>query len=121
MEYYVGLDVSVKHTAICIVDRDGRVAREAALYTEPGTLAAFLHGTGLSFERVGLEAGPLSSWLYAGLAQAGLPAVCVEARHMQAAPKRGARHPAIARNPHASPCEVVKHRCFSRHSFAAPT
>ena len=46
MEYYVGLDVSVKHKAICVVDRDGEVVREAALYTDPETLAAFLHGTG---------------------------------------------------------------------------
>ena len=85
MEYYVGLDVSVKQTAICVVDRDGEVVREAALYTEPETLAGVLHGTGLRFKRVGLEAGPLSSWLYAGLAAAGLPVVCVEARHMAAA------------------------------------
>ncbi len=63
MEYYVGLDVAVKHTAICIVDRDGEVVREAALYSEPETLAAFLNGTGLGFARVGLEAGPLSSLL----------------------------------------------------------
>ncbi len=79
MEYYVGLDVAVKRTAICIVDRDGEVIREAALYTEPETLAAFLHGTGLRFKRVGLEAGPLSSWLHGGLAAAGLAVVCVEA------------------------------------------
>lgn len=85
MEYYVGLDVAVKHTAICIVDRDGEVVREAALYSEPETLAAFLNGTGLRFARVGLEAGPLSSWLYAGLKEAGLAVICVEARHMAAA------------------------------------
>lgn len=85
MEYYVGLDVSVKQTAVCIVDGDGGVVREAVLCTEPATLAAFLHGTGLRFERVGLEAGPLSSWLYAELEAAGLEVVCVEARHMQAA------------------------------------
>lgn len=85
MKYYVGLDVSVKLTAVCIVDGDGRVVREAVLHTEPSSLAAFLRGTGLRFERVGLEAGPLSSWLHDGLAAAGLPVVCVEARHMQAA------------------------------------
>ncbi len=59
MSYYVGLDVSVKHTAICIVDRDGEVVREAALCTEPETLSSFLDGTGLRLARVGLEAGPL--------------------------------------------------------------
>ena len=85
MEYYVGLDVSVKLTAVCIVDGDGEIVREAVLCTEPETLAAFLHRSGLTFERVGLEAGPLSSWLHDGLAAAGLPVVCVEARHMAAA------------------------------------
>ena len=85
MEYYVGLDVSMKLTAVCIVDRDGKVVRETALCTEPSSLASFLGGTGLEFRRVGLEAGPMSSWLHDGLAAAGLVVVCVEARHMQAA------------------------------------
>ncbi len=85
MEYYVGLDVSVKETAICVVDRDGGIVREARLETEPETVAGFLHGAGLRIARVGLEAGPLSSWLYAGLEAAGFKVVFVEARHMQAA------------------------------------
>jgi len=85
MSFYVGLDVSVKLTAVCIVDGDGAIMREAVLCTEPETLASFLSGTGLTFARVGLEAGPLSSWLHDGLAAAGLPVVCVEARHMAAA------------------------------------
>jgi len=85
MEYYVGLDVSVKLTAVCIVDGAGKVVREAVLCTEPSSLASFLEGTGLGFVRVGLEAGPLSSWLHDGLEAAGLPVVCVEARHMQSA------------------------------------
>lgn len=85
MTHYVGLDVSVKLTAVCIVDESGTVVRETVLCTEPSSLAAFLQGTGLEIERVGLEAGPLSSWLHDGLAAAGLPVVCVEARHMQAA------------------------------------
>ncbi len=85
MEYYVGLDVAVKLTAVCIVERDGNVVREAVLGTEAETLAVWLRGTGLAFTRIGLEAGPMSSWLYGGLRAAGLPVVCVEARHMQAA------------------------------------
>jgi len=85
MTHYVGLDVSVKLTAVCIVDGSGTVVREAVLCTEPWSLAAFLRGTGLEIERVGFEAGPLSSWLHDGLAAADLPVVCVEARHMQAA------------------------------------
>ncbi len=77
--------MSVTHTAIYIVGRGGEVVRETALYTEPETLAVYLRGTGLRFERVDLKAGPMSSWLYMGLARAGLPVMCVEARHMQAA------------------------------------
>jgi transposase len=53
--------------------------------SEPEALAAFLRGTGLVFERVGLEAGPLSQWLHAGLGAAGLPAVLIETRHVRAA------------------------------------
>lgn len=85
MKYYVGLDVSVKLTAICIVDETGTVVRETALVTEPSSLASYLEGTGLRFERIGLEAGPLSSWLHDGLLAAGLAVVVVEARHMKAA------------------------------------
>ncbi|MFQ5765745.1 MAG: IS110 family transposase [Rhodospirillales bacterium] len=85
MEYYVGLDVSVKTTAICIVDGTGDVVREAALVTEPETLVAFLRGLGLDMVRVGHEAGPMSAWLHEGLEAAGLPVVCVEARHMKSA------------------------------------
>ena len=84
-EYYVGLDVSVKTTAICIVDGKGEVVREAALVTEPATLAEFLRRTGFDIVRVGHEAGPMSAWLYEGLEAAGLPVVCVEARHMKSA------------------------------------
>ena len=55
MRYYVGLDVSVKLTAVCIVDADGAVVREALVDSDPAALAAFLVGTGLSFSRIGLE------------------------------------------------------------------
>lgn len=85
MAYYVGLDVAVKSTSVCIVDEDGKVVKERSLVTEPESLADWLAKTGLPFERVGHEAGPMSAWLHEGLARKGLPVVCVEARHMQAA------------------------------------
>jgi transposase len=85
MKYYVGLDVSVKTTAVCIVDENGKITKERSLASEPESLADWLGKTGLCFERVGHEAGPLSSWLHEGLARKGLPVVCVEARHMQTA------------------------------------
>jgi transposase len=85
MKYYVGLDVAMEETAICIVDDQRRVLREGRAVTEPEGIAAFLSATGVSFERVGIEAGPLAPWLCDGLAAAGLPVICIDARHMKAA------------------------------------
>lgn len=85
MRYYVGLDVSVKTTAVCIVDGDGKVIMERSLATEPESLGGWLSKTGLPIDRVGHEAGPMSAWLHEGLARMGVPVVCVEARHMQTA------------------------------------
>jgi len=84
MRYYVGLDVSVKTTAVCIVDEAGEVIKERSLATEPETLADWLAKTGFEITCVGHEAGPMSAWLHEGLASAGLPVVCVEARQMAA-------------------------------------
>ena len=72
-------------SSVCVVDGTGRTVREGKAQSEPEALAAFLHGTGLAFERVGLEAGPLSQWLHAGLGAAGLPVVPIETRHVRAA------------------------------------
>lgn len=85
MAYYVGLDVSVKTTSVCIVDESGKTMKEHSLATEPEVIAAWLGKTGFTFERIGHEAGPMSSWLHEGLCRLGLPVVCVEARHMQTA------------------------------------
>ena len=85
MQYYVGLDVSVKETSVCIVDRAGKVMREVKVATKPVAILAVLTEEGLAIERIGLEAGPLSQWLYSALAEAGLPVICVETRHMKAA------------------------------------
>ena len=85
MEHYAGLDVSVKETSVCIVDRAGKVIREVKIATEPEAIRAVLVDETFTIERIGLEAGPLSQWLYSGLAEAGLPIICVETRHMKAA------------------------------------
>src|SRR3979411_1160879 len=85
MQYYVGLDVSVKETSVCIVDKAGKVMREVKVATKPEAIFAVLTEEGLAIERIGLEAGPLSQWLYSALAEAGLPVICVETRHMKAA------------------------------------
>jgi transposase len=85
MQHFVGLDVSVKETAICVVDEQGRVVARATVESEPAAIVSWLLARGIRYGRVGLEAGPMSPWLYAGLVEAGLPAVCVETRHMHAA------------------------------------
>jgi transposase len=85
MRYYAGLDVSLEETAICIVDETGEVIRELRAASEPDALVETLAATGLEFERIGLEACSLSSWLHQGLTRAGLPALCIETRAAKAA------------------------------------
>ena len=84
MEHFAGLDVSVKETSVCIVDDTGKIVREVKVASEPEALLAMLKNPAYHFKRIGLEAGPLSQWLYSALAEAGLPVICVETRHMQA-------------------------------------
>lgn len=84
MKHYAGLDVSVKETAICVVDEDGQIFREMKVPSRPADLARVLSGIGGHVERIGLEAGPLSQWLFEGLARAGLPVICIETRHSKA-------------------------------------
>jgi hypothetical protein len=80
--YYVGLDVSVKLTQVCVCNQDFEIIAEAKVDTDPETIALYLYELNLPpFERVGLEAGPMSQWLYAGLAKAKLPIICIETRH----------------------------------------
>jgi Transposase len=84
MDYFAGLDVSVKETSVCILDDTGKIVRETRVASEPEALLQVLTNTIYRFKRVGLEAGPLSQWLYSVLAEAGLPVICVETRHMRA-------------------------------------
>jgi transposase len=85
--HYSGIGVSLETSSICIVDGSGAVLRELKAESEPQALAAALTGTGLEFARVGLEAGPMSQWLHAGLRAAGLPVVLLETRQLRAATK----------------------------------
>ena len=84
MGHSAGLDVAVKETSVCIVDETGRIVREVKVASEPEELLAVLMNPAYHFKRIGLEAGPLSQWLYSALAEAGLPVICVETRHMRA-------------------------------------
>ena len=84
MDHFAGLDVSVKDTSICIVDDTGKIVREVKVASAPAALLAVLKNPAYHFKRIGLEAGPLSQWLFSAFAQAGLPVICVETRHMKA-------------------------------------
>jgi transposase len=85
MEHYAGIDVSLELSSVCVVDATGRIVREAKVPSEPEALVGFLGQLGLPLTRVGLEAGPLSQWLHAGLTGAGLEAVLLETRQVKAA------------------------------------
>lgn len=85
MKYYAGLDVSLKETSICVVTQDGEIIKEGNALTDPTAILIFLADTKLSFDRIGLETGNLTPWLYHALKAAGMPVVCLEARHAKAA------------------------------------
>src|SRR3974377_1470597 len=84
MDYFAGLDVSVKDTSVCIVDGTGKIIREVKVGSEPDPLLQVLRHGAYCFKRIGLEAGPLSQWLFSALGEANLPVICVETRHMRA-------------------------------------
>jgi transposase len=85
MEHYAGIDVALERSSVCVVDATGRIVREVKVASEPEALVAFFGQLGLPLTRVGLEAGPLSQWLHAGLTAAGFAAVLLETRHVKAA------------------------------------
>jgi len=87
MRYLAGLEVSLEETAICVVEETGRIVKEVRAASEPSSLIAALQRTGLPLERLGLEACSLTAWRHEGLRQAGLPAICIEARRANAAMK----------------------------------
>ena len=85
MEQYAGLDVSLESTSVCVVDSTGRVLRETKVLSEPEALIGWFQEHGTPMTRIGLEAGPLSQWLYAAMENAGLPVELLETRHVRAA------------------------------------
>lgn len=82
MEHYAGIDVSLEYASVCVVDAGGKIAREGKVLSEPEALIGWLAGLGLELTRIGLEAGPLSQWLYAAMRQAGLAVELLETRHV---------------------------------------
>ncbi|HLN26087.1 MAG TPA: IS110 family transposase, partial [Patescibacteria group bacterium] len=87
MEYFAGLDLGVKSTAICVVDGSGTVVFETSVATEPEAIRSALEGYADRLRRVGHEAGSLSPWLHTGLVRLGLTVVLLETRHVHAALK----------------------------------
>lgn len=85
MEHYAGIDVSLEQSSVCIVNAAGKIVLEAKAASDPQALSRLLLGLELPMTRVGLEAGPLSQWLHAGLVAAGLEVVLLETRHVKAA------------------------------------
>ena len=85
MEHYAGIDVSLELASVCIVDATGKIVKETKVASDPEALVALFKGLGFAMTRVGLEAGPLSQWLHAGLTEAGIETVLLETRHVKAA------------------------------------
>ena len=86
MEQYAGIDVSLESASVCVVDAAGRIVREAKLTCEPEVLIAWFGKLEVTMARIGLEAGPLSQWLYARMREAGLSVELLETRHVRDAP-----------------------------------
>jgi transposase len=82
-EHYAGIDVSLESASVCVVDGSGRIVREAKLASEPDALIAWFVALDMPLARIGLEAGPLSQWLYAAMAEAGLAVELLETRHVR--------------------------------------
>ena len=85
MKHYVGIDVSLEYSSVCIVDAESGIVREDKAPSEPEALVAWFAAFGAPMERIGLEAGPRSQWLHAGMSNAGLAVELLETRNVRAA------------------------------------
>jgi transposase len=83
MDHYAGIDVSLECSSVCVVDANGRILREAKVASEPEALIAWFGSIGFGVERIGLEAGPLSQWLFAAMKASGLAVELLETRHVR--------------------------------------
>ena len=83
MDYYAGIDVSLEYSSLCVVDANGKIVREGKVSSEPATLISWLRSLGYELSRIGLEAGPLSQWLFAAMREAGLAVELLETRHVR--------------------------------------
>src|SRR6202795_977800 len=85
MEHYAGIDVSLEYSSVCVVEANGKILREARVASEPEVLIGWFRSSGFELERIGLEADPLSQWLFAAMREAGLAVELLETRHVRKA------------------------------------
>jgi transposase len=85
MQFFVGIDVSLDSSSICVIDERGVLIKEGKTDSEPTAIARFVRHKGRKIEHVGLETGSLSQWLHAGLTREGFRVTVMEARHVHAA------------------------------------
>ncbi len=85
MELYVGLDVSLEETSICVLNTAGKIVWQGKCLSTPESIASTLQAKAPSAVRIALESGSLSTWHWHSLKQMGFPVVCIDARHAKAA------------------------------------
>ncbi len=85
MDHYAGIDVSLECSSVCVVDGSGKIVREGKVASDPQALIAWFSALGVRLARIGLEAGPLSQWLFRALQEAGLAIELLETRHVRTA------------------------------------
>jgi transposase len=85
MDHYAGIDVSLEQSSVCVVNASGKIVREAKVASDPQSLIEWLGTVGFGLGRIGLEAGPQSQWLFAGMKAAGLAVELLETRHVRQA------------------------------------
>ena len=120
MEYYVGLDVSLKQTSICVVNQTGSIVQEGVVGSDPEAIASFVRSRAPGTVRIGIETGPTTTWLWTELNRLGLPVICIDARHAKAVLKmRSTRATATMRPALLASCRPAgSRRCASRISTA---
>src|ERR1700741_1276162 len=84
MEYYVGLDVSLEQTSICVVNQTGSIVQEGVVDSDPEGMASFVRSKAPGTVRIGIETGPTTTRLWTELKRLGLPVICIDARHAKA-------------------------------------
>ena len=82
MKHYIGLDVSMKRTFICVMNEQGKVVREGLENTDPHLIADYLSKLDLREMTVGFESGSLTPYLLAGFKERAVEAICMDARKL---------------------------------------